>query len=208
LAECPLCAKRKGRRACPAKGEAICPQCCGSKRLVLIDCPKDCAYLGGGDASWARETDRVKDAHRLYAMAGELTQAQTRLLFLSFVGIASLRAREKDLTDERLACAVDALAKTTQTRTKGVLYEHAPDDARAQGLVHDLTGIFEAEDEGDGMTAPADRDLLAVLQALRAGLAQKMDASPHSFLDTVTRMVGRPASPPPSRGPASSRIIT
>jgi hypothetical protein len=56
---CPLCLKRKGRRACPAKGAAICPHCCGTKRRVEIDCPEDCVYLEGGHAgAWeGRETE-------------------------------------------------------------------------------------------------------------------------------------------------------
>ena len=44
---CPLCRERKGKRHCPAKDERICSVCCGGKRLVEIDCPRDCAYLLG-----------------------------------------------------------------------------------------------------------------------------------------------------------------
>ena len=109
---CPLCAKRKGRRACLAKGETICPQCCGSKRLVLIDCPDDCVYL-------------------------------------------------------------------------------------------------EAEGEDGRRKAPADRDLLAVLGGLEAGLAVEADASPTSFLDTVVRLVGRGAAAPfRSSSLANARLVS
>lgn len=208
MAECPLCGRRRGRRACPAKGEAICPQCCGSKRLVLIDCPQDCTYLGGGAPGWSRETDRLRDTRRLYAMAEGLSEAQTRLLFLSFMGISALRARDRDLDDGRLASAVDALVKTHETRAKGVLYEHAPDDARARGLVHELALIFEAEDEGGRKAAPAERDLLAVLKALQAGLRVRTDASSTSFLDTIVRTLGGMAAPPLAAKAAPSRILT
>ena len=42
---CPSCNRRKARRECPALGRAICPICCGTKRLVEIQCPSNCAYL-------------------------------------------------------------------------------------------------------------------------------------------------------------------
>ena len=42
---CPLCGQRKARRACPALGKQICAVCCGTKRLVQIQCPLDWAYL-------------------------------------------------------------------------------------------------------------------------------------------------------------------
>ena len=93
MASCPLCDARKGRRACPAKGALICPQCCGTKRLVLIDCPSDCVFLDGGAAGWARETTMRRDAARLHEMIGELTEARIRLLFMSLVGVVALRAR-------------------------------------------------------------------------------------------------------------------
>jgi hypothetical protein len=173
---------------------------------VLIACPPDCSYLGGGAAGWAREADKVRDARRLHDMVRGLTQAQARLLFLSLMGIAALRSRDRDLDDERLASAVDALGRTTRTRLKGVLYEHAPEDARALGLVRDLASMFEAEDEGGRKAVPADRDLLAVLEALKAGMGGADAASPHSFLDSAVRLVGRRAAPP-APGTASPRIL-
>ena len=191
---CPLCAKRKGRRACPAKGETICPQCCGTKRLVLIDCPEDCVYLGGGAPGWSRETERRKDARRLYPMVESLSEAQAQLLFLGLLGVVALRVRHRDLDDQLLASAAEALRKTTQTRMSGVVYDHPPGDARAQALVRELAGIFEAEGEDGRKATPADRDLLAVLTGLEAGLAVTQDASPTSFLDTAVRLVGRGAA--------------
>ncbi|HVQ32209.1 MAG TPA: hypothetical protein VMV21_21595 [Vicinamibacteria bacterium] len=191
---CPLCARRKGRRACPAKGETICPQCCGQKRLVLIDCPPDCAYLGGGAPGWSRETEKVKDARRLYPMVESLSDLQAQLLFLGLMGIVALRARHRGLDDRLLASAVLALRKTTETRISGLVYDHPPDDARAQALVRELAALFEAEGDDGRKQAPADRDLLAVLKGLEAGLAVEADDAPTSFLDSVVRLVGRGAA--------------
>src|SRR5262249_59439060 len=42
---CPICTRRKPKRACPALGQEICAVCCGTKRLIEIACPSDCPYL-------------------------------------------------------------------------------------------------------------------------------------------------------------------
>jgi hypothetical protein len=47
MASCIYCERRAGKRACPALGGEICPQCCGKHRLVEIECPPDCRWLGG-----------------------------------------------------------------------------------------------------------------------------------------------------------------
>jgi len=79
VAACPLCRQRKGKRACPAKGELICAQCCGTKRRVEIDCPDDCTWLGGHAGTWeGRETERTRDLRRLAPSLERLSEAQAR----------------------------------------------------------------------------------------------------------------------------------
>jgi hypothetical protein len=201
---CPLCGQRKGRRACPAKGAAICSACCGSKRRVEIDCPSDCVWLDGAhDAGWAgRETERRRDARRLGPYVQRLSRAQADLLFLALVGLAGLRARRRDLDDALLAAAVSALRKTVETRQRGILYDHQADDLRAQGLVLELRGLFEAQDDAGRAVAPDDRDLGPVLVALEAALAdvRREVAGPTAFLDTARRLVGSPAAAPAAAG--------
>ncbi|MCP4104197.1 MAG: hypothetical protein GY749_01450 [Desulfobacteraceae bacterium] len=46
MAKCVKCNSRKGKRNCPALGDAVCSQCCGTKREKEIDCSEDCFYLG------------------------------------------------------------------------------------------------------------------------------------------------------------------
>ena len=132
-------------------------------------------------------------------MVGSITDLQARLLFLGLMGLTALRTRHPGLDDSQLASATVALRKTVETRLAGLLYEHPPDDARAQAVMRDLQGLFEAEDEAGRKAAPDDRDLLAVLKAIEAGLAITDDDSATSFLDTVTRMTGQKAKPQASR---------
>ena len=207
-ASCPVCAHRKGRRACPAKGASICSACCGSKRRVEIDCPVDCVWLEGAHAaSWdGRETERRRDARRFAPHLQRLSREQTDLFFLALVGFAAMRARRRDLDDSLLAAAVGALRKTVETRQKGILYEHPAEDLRAQGLVLELRGLFEARGERDEPVAPDDRDLGPVLAALDDALTEirRGHDGRTAFLDTARRLVGAPAASAPA---AESRLV-
>jgi hypothetical protein len=208
LASCPLCRSRKAKRACPAKGEAICAVCCGTKRRIEIDCPEDCAYLTGAHAgSWqGRETERRRDSRRVLLHAQGLTDPQGRLLFLALIGLIGIRGRRRELDDALAAQAVAALRKTIETRAKGLLYEHQADDARAQALVHELAGLFETTDEHGVKIAPPDRDVLAALTALEAGLlASLREEGGSAFLDSAARIVGRAQGAPAA--PAARPLI-
>ena len=207
MAACPLCRQRKGKRACPAKGELICAACCGQKRRIEIDCPGDCVWLGAHAGAWeGRETERTRDLRRLAPHLEGLSDPQARLLFLSLVGVTALRGR-RALDDELLLEATAALRKTVETREKGILYEHPAEDLRAQGLVPELRGLFEAKDEQGIARAPADKDLLAVLRALEGVLGDvvREGAGPAAFLDTAARVAARMGVAP--RAPGRPLIV-
>jgi hypothetical protein len=207
---CPVCRKRRGKRACPAKGEAICSQCCGTKRRVEIDCPQGCVFLDGAHAgAWeGRTAERDRDARRVGPFLDGLSEAQGRLVLLALVGIAAIRARRREVDDRLLLEAVRALRKTVETREKGILYEHQADDARAQGLAHELAGLFEAVDDEGETHAPADRDLREALVRLEQaiGAASGEGESAHAFLDTATRLAAR-LGPPSGARPRSGLIV-
>ncbi len=207
---CPLCRQRRGKRACPARGEAICSQCCGSKRRIEIDCPADCAYLDGAHAgSWeGRAAERDRDARRVGPFLEGLSEAQGRLVLLSLVGLSAIRARRLDLDDRLLLEAVRALRRTVETRERGILYEHQADDARAQGLAHELGELFVARDEGGTVHSPRDADLARALSRLEQAVeaTTREGESAHAFLDTATRLAAR-LGPPPGARPRPSLIV-
>jgi hypothetical protein len=207
---CPVCRRRRGKRACPAKGEAICSQCCGTKRRVEIDCPPDCAFLDGAHAgAWeGRSVDRDRDARRVGPFLEGLSEAQGRLVLLALVGVTAIRARRRELDDRLLLEAVQALRKTVETREKGILYEHPAGDARAQGLAHELGELFAAEGADGRSHAPADRDLAEALSRLEGAVtaALREGESGHAFLDSATRLAAR-LGPPPEARPRSSLIV-
>jgi hypothetical protein len=200
---CLLCRQRRGKRACPAKGELICSPCCGSKRRVEVDCPPGCVYLNGVHAgAWdGRVRERERDLRRIRPHIGGLTEAQGRLVLLALAGTTAIRAGRRDLDDRLLLGAIVALRKTAETRERGILYDHPAQDARAQGLAYELARLFEAKDADGALHTPADRDLVAALRALEAALtatAREGDG-PHAFLDTAARLTGRSGPSPPVR---------
>src|SRR5262245_38310412 len=118
---CPLCRRRKGRRACPAKAFSICAQCCGTKRLVEIACPADCVYLGEHAHGWENESQRRRDARRVVPHLQPLSEPQQQLVFALMLHLVALRSSRRDLDDAQLAQALSALKRTLETRSHGIL---------------------------------------------------------------------------------------
>lgn len=195
---CPLCQKRKGKRACPGKGELLCAHCCGSKRLVLVACPPDCAYLTGAHASaWeGRETEKRRDSRRLAPYLEGLSAGALRVFVITLAGLAVIRRQRPEATDATLLAALAALRKTVETRIRGILYEHPPEDLRAMDLLRELRSLFEPQDEDGRDISPADEDLLAVLTALESCLEEVRSEGlqPTAFLDIAVRLMGQPAA--------------
>jgi hypothetical protein len=172
---------------------------------VEIACPDDCVYLSGVHAgAWdGRETERNRDARRLAPFLERLTEDQGRIFLVALVGATSLRVRHPALDDRLLREAVAALRKTVETRARGVLYDHRPDDLRAAELAHDLRGLFEAKDASGRVATPGDADQAAVLNALEGSIdaCLKEGAGPHVFLETAARVATRFGVPTPSSRP-------
>lgn len=202
---CPLCRERKGKRRCPARQASICSACCGAKRLVEIDCPSDCRYLTGAHAAgWdGAQRDHQRDLRRLAPHVQALTEAQQRLSLIAVVGIAGIRTRRREMTDALLHAAVTALRRTAETRSRGIVFEHVPDDARALAIVHDLAEVFRAQDASGQPLSPDDGDLAAVLGALDAALSATAaeGAGATAFLDTATRTAARLGARPSATVP-------
>jgi hypothetical protein len=202
---CPLCRERKGKRHCPAKGERICSACCGSKRLIEIDCPHDCAFLIGAHAgAWdGRETERARDQRRLAPSLQGLTDGQAQLLLVAIVGLDRLRSDRRHLDDRLVLDAVRALRKTLETRGHGILYDHSAEDLRAEALLHELRGLFESKDAQGRPVSPDDADLLAALRSLEALVDRTLREGGRSeFLEMASRIASdlrRESQPRPER---------
>ena len=196
---CPLCQTRKAKRSCPALSRTICAICCGTKRLVEIDCPSDCPHLAASrehPAAVVKKQQEVDVAAILPSMAG-LTERQHQLFFL----FQSVIARSKPdglarLTDEDVAEAASACAATIETAAKGVLYEHTPTTLPAQKLVGEFRALL-ADVRQHGARV-YDREAAIALRAIEHGarsLARADDSTAYLTLMGRLLQVNHAAGP-------------
>ena len=120
---CPLCRKRKVRRACPALRSDICSFCCGTKRLTEIQCPKDCPYLSAArehpPAAFVRQQQH--DIALLLQYMRDFSEGQSQLFLMAGTFLAGYQPPELHaLLDEDVAGAAAALAATYETAAHGV----------------------------------------------------------------------------------------
>jgi hypothetical protein len=214
---CPLCQQRKAKRSCPALGRVICSVCCGTKRLVEIDCPSTCSYLAASrehPAAVVRRQQEVDVAALLPSMGG-LTERQHQLFFLFQSVIAKFRpdglAR---LTDDDVAQAAASCAATIETAAKGVFYEHAPASLPAQKLAGEFRALL-AQVREHGATV-YDREAAIALRAIERGARElTRPGEDTAYLTLMERLLqvnkaadeGEGAGQPSAGGRAGSIII-
>jgi hypothetical protein len=208
---CPSCGHRKGRRQCPALRQTICAQCCGTKRLVEIRCPSDCGYLSSAREHPAAVVRRQQE--RAVATLGptirHLTERQQQLYFL----FQSVIARHTPqgfgrLVDDDVAEAAGTLAKTLETASRGVIYDHTAQSPIAQGLIADLKTLLDQIREQGGRVF--DGETAITLRAIEQG-ARTVRTSPDertAYLDLMATLLNiAPGQEQAPAGAAPSSLI-
>jgi hypothetical protein len=205
---CPSCSQRKARRACPALGANICPVCCGTKRLVEINCPSDCGYLASAREHPAAVVRRrqERDVEQLLPTIRHLTERQYQLFFLFHSVIARFApAGFTRLVDADVADAASAVASTLETAARGVIYEHTPPGPPAQALATELkTVLAQMREQGARVF---DREAAIVLRAIEQGARATGADSPTTYLDLVGRLIDVTGSPAPRPAVQPSPLI-
>ena len=190
---CPLCRRRRARRACPALGHQICAVCCGTKRLREIRCPSDCTYLVSArthpPAVVRRQQER--DARFLLPIIDGLGRRQYQLFFVVQATVHRLaETDEMPVNDDVVRDTAQALAATYETASKGIIYEHRPSSLPAERLARELKPLLEGKD-GRGPVA-SERDLLEVLRRVERAATdarKTLDGGTHAYLDLVGRVM-------------------
>jgi hypothetical protein len=207
---CPSCGHRKARRECPALAKTICPVCCGTKRLVEIQCPSDCGYLASAREHPAAVVRRQqeRDVSRLLPTIRHLTERQYQLFFLVQTVIA--RHKPQGLTrfvDSDVAEAAAALAATLETAARGVIYEHTPQSPPAQALTAEIkTMLAQMREQGATLF---DRETAIVLRAIEQGArdVKTPDEGDAAYIELIARLLQVTESPPAKEAPASALIL-
>jgi hypothetical protein len=210
---CPICARRKPERFCPAKGEKICAICCGTEREVTIDCPSDCLYLVA-----AR---RYEQSHRKPVAPNQVPYPDVefpvdlvheRRALLSGLGFTILQfaAENRLLDDAEVAAALGALAETHRTLSTGILYERPPEAPLPRALYGRLAEFLQKtrkeETEQTGSRRLKDMEIFYLLVFLLRVGRHERNSRPRSraFLDFLRAQFPRT---PAEAAPEPSRII-
>jgi hypothetical protein len=188
---CPQCGQRRGKRACPALGQTICPVCCATKRLVEIRCPKDCSYLVASKVHPSATVKRRQelDLRALLDGMGRLSEEQLQLFFLIqsfFLRVVPGMPRP---VDADVADAAAAVAATLETASRGVIYEHQAATAGGRRMAADLLGVLREAGRGGG--SRFERDSAEVLRGIERAARPSALAEPgqRTYLDLVTRVL-------------------
>jgi len=195
---CPLCGVRRARRGCPALDKQICAVCCGTKRLVQIQCPSDCTWLASArehpPAVVVRRQQR--DVGTLVQMMRDFSERQSRILFVIASLLLEYEAPDlQGLIDNDVGEAAASLAATYETAARGVIYEHRPASLPAERLATALKAVLA--EAGKGSPSSFDRDAAVVLRRIEDAVGEARTEDPSSrraFLDLLARVIPRAAT--------------
>lgn len=209
---CPLCKKRRAKRACPALREDICAVCCATKRLVEISCTEDCRYLESAQRHPAAVIKRQIDTDLTILMSaiGRLSEQQLQLFFLLQSMVISYKPETLSafpvsvaarLTDRDVALAAGALAGSLEAASKGLIFEESTGSIVAEGLRRALKPVIDELTQHGG--ARVEREVAFVLRGLERGANHEgglIPAGETSYLDLVVRVFQqRPKIPQASK---------
>jgi len=189
--------------------------CCGTKRLVQIACPSDCAWLAS-----AREhppavvvRQQQHDVGVLMQVVRDFNERQSQLFLLISTFLVRYEAPElQPLIDDDVAEAMAALAATFETSARGVIYEHRPASLPAERLVGGLKPLLL--EAGRGAGTPFERDAAAVLRRVEDAVREIRTSDQEgrrAFIDLLARLVRKgdeePPGPQTESGPPSRLIV-
>ena len=201
---CPLCRRRRARRTCPALGRKFCTVCCATKRQTEIRCPADCRYLASAQSHPPAVVQRrqERDARFLLPIVAGLRPEQYELFFFVQHLLHGIdRAGALPLDDRAVRESAEALAKTYDTASKGIIYEHQASSPPAERLSQELKPLLDDPPAAGGPRA-RERDLAEVLRRVEqaaAGAEAALDGGGRAYLDLAGRLA-KPASGVPGSG--------
>jgi hypothetical protein len=195
--KCVLCDQKKAKRFCPAKNSHICPQCCGEKRVLDIDCTESCGYLKSGREREVEDYGRHfrgLDPGAFEKYQRLLAAHQDVVAQIEFV-IARDRLSDRNLTDRDVAEAIAILLETYRTEDKGVLYEKTSEDLRIEALRRTLRTTVESlrnpeGQEGRGIVDPKTTRLALTVAIDCLEFVRSMATAYMEDRDSVSGYVG------------------
>ena len=169
--------------------------CCGTKRLVQIQCPPDCVWLASArdhpPAVVVRQQQR--DIGLLVNFMRDFNERQSHLFFLISTFVAGYQPEElQSIIDDDVVEAMDALASTYETSVRGVIYEHRPTSLPADRLVTAIKPVLA--EAGKNLGTSFERDIAVVLRRVAQAVRDVQGPEPNrrAFIDLLGRVIRRP----------------
>jgi hypothetical protein len=188
-----MCGGGKARRQCPALGRLICATCCGTKRLVEIECPSNCGWLKAARAHphAAQQRQQEQDASHVVPLIRGLDDGGYAVLMACLPAALACRSTmDPAPLDVDLQLAAAALAATAETAMRGVLYEHQAETPVAARLARAMSApLAEAAEAGakrlDASTAAAMRRVEEAVKDFR----RSGDVAPDAYFAFLGRVL-------------------
>lgn len=184
MAKCVKCEERKGKRACPALGKDICPQCCADGRLETIPCPQTCPYL---ESELYQNRRRKEKAHSrgkpfLDELNARFQRPEARDFAFKVQADLYYFLRKSPIDDATVAGALDSAKNFLSTI-------YVP-----EGVPHPLA-TFLVERLKDRRRYPPSRALTAedqirVLSSLAARVRSLGGEGTHKYAESVSSFFG------------------
>jgi len=184
--------------------------CCGTKRLVEINCPDTCPHLASAREHPAAVVRRQQelDVAVLLPVIQHLSERQHQLFFVYHSAIARHTPESfTRLVDDDVAQAAGAVASTLETAARGVIYEHKPTSSSAQRLASELTTLLgEIRSHGANVS---DGEAALVLRAIEEGAREahrRIPGGDTAYLALMSRLLQMQksrASEAPAPAPSS-----
>jgi len=210
---CPICEKRPPKRFCPAKGDKICPICCGKEREVTIDCLSDCSHLIAAHRYEAehRKPFLAQDfPYRDISFPPDFVYEHWPVVSNIAEAILDFQIQNKDLNDNGVYAALESLAETYRTLGTGIYYEKPPDLPVARALYGQIAESLQnfrkqAAEQTGFSSSLKESDIFRLLVFLLRICRQETNGRPRAraFLGVL-----RSRFPLPQKAPQeTSRII-
>jgi len=187
--------------------------CCGTKRVVEIDCPGDCPHLTASRQHPPAVTRRQQeqDFAALIPSVQHLNERQYQLFALFNAHIARHTPEGfVRLVDDDVADAAGAAAATLETAARGVIYEHTTQSLPAQRLATELKGLLDQMRQQGAKIF--DNEAAVALRAIERGARDtrtRADGGDVAYLQLTARLLqlNRARSESQAQRPASSLIL-
>jgi hypothetical protein len=183
--------------------------CCGTKRLIEIRCPADCPYLATArdHPSAVVVRQRQRDLGLVVHLIQDFSQRQSTLFMLIWTFLVRYQPPHLlPCIDDDVGQAVEALAATFETASRGLIYEHRPASSAAARLSSELKPLL-VEAGGRNPGSVFERDAAVVLRRVQEAtreVAALERGNRRAFLDLLTRVSRERDATPGSAGSIDS----